>query len=155
VEVTGFIRNPKDFCTGALFVAFGLAAVVVGRDYPMGSTVKMGPAYFPTVLGGLLVLIGVVAMIRALLRPGTAIGAFAWRELSLVLSAIVLFGVLVRGVGLVTAVVVLALMSAYASTKFRWAHAIMLAVGLAVFSVLVFIKALGLPISLFGTWFGG
>ena len=152
--MTTFIRNPKDFWTGVIFVGFGLTTVIIGQDYPMGSAVKMGPAYFPTVLGALLALIGLIAVIRALLRPGAAIGAFAWREIILVLTSIVLFGVLVRGAGLVTAVVVLVLMSAYASTKFRWAHAIMLAAGLAVFTVLVFVKALGLPISLFGTWFG-
>lgn len=152
--MTAFIRNPKDFWTGVIFVGFGLTTVIIGQDYPMGSAVKMGPAYFPTVLGALLALIGLIAVIRALLRPGAAIGAFAWREVILVLTSIVLFGVLVRGAGLVTAVVVLVLMSAYASTKFRWPHAIMLAAGLAVFTVLVFVKALGLPISLFGTWFG-
>lgn len=152
--MAAFIRNPKDFLTGAIFVAFGLTAVIVGQDYPMGLAIKMGPAYFPTVLGALLTLIGVIAMARSLLRPGTAIGAIVWREVTLVLTSIVLFGVLVRGAGLVTAVIVLVLLSAYASTRFRWTHAIMLAAGLAVFTVLVFVKALGLPISLFGTWFG-
>ncbi len=152
--MTALIRNPKDFWTGAIFLLVGSGAVIIGQDYAMGSAVKMGPAYFPTVLGGLLALIGLIAIIRSLLTSGTAIGAFVWREVVLVLAAILLFGVLVRGAGLVTAVVVLVLMSAYASIKFRWTHALLLAAGLAVFTVLVFVKALGLPISLFGPWFG-
>src|SRR3546814_87740 len=60
-----FIRHPKDFWTGVIFLFVGLAAVILGRDYTMGTAGRMGTAYFPTVLGGLLALIGLVAVVRS------------------------------------------------------------------------------------------
>lgn len=150
-----FIRHPKDFWTGVIFLSIGLAAVIIGRDYNMGTAGKMGPAYFPTILGGLLALIGVVAMARAFFRDGEPIGKFAIKETILILTGVLLFGFLVRGAGLVLAVFAIIMFSAYASSKFKWIPAIALAIGAAVFAVLVFVKALGLPIAIIGPWFGG
>ena len=149
-----FIRHPKDFWTGIIFLFFGLAAVIIGQDYPMGTAGRMGPAYFPTILGSLLAMIGLTAVIRSCVRPGEAIGRFHMREIVLILSAILLFGVLMRGAGLVPAVLVLVLLSAYASPKFTWKASLLIALGLAVFSVVVFVKLLGLPMPIFGSWFG-
>lgn len=149
-----FIRHPKDFWTGIIFLFIGLAAIVIGRDYPMGSAGRMGPAYFPTVLGGLLALIGLIGVIRSFLHDGEAVGKFYIKEIVLILAAVLLFGFLVRGAGLVPAALVLILMSAYASPKFTWGASILLAVGLAVFAVLVFVKLLGLPMPILGPWLG-
>jgi hypothetical protein len=148
------IRNPKDFWTGVIYLVFGLGAVVIGRDYSMGTATKMGPAYFPTVLGYLLALIGAIAVVRAFIQPGTPIGRFAVKNLAIVLGATVLYGLLVRGAGLAIAVFVLVMGSAWASISFRWAPSIVLAIGLAVFSVAVFIWGLGLPIPAVGLWLG-
>jgi putative tricarboxylic transport membrane protein len=148
------IRNPKDFWTGVIYLVFGLGAVVIGRDYSMGTATKMGPAYFPTVLGYLLALIGAIAVVRAFIQPGTPIGRFAVKNLAIVLGATVLYGLLVRGAGLAVAVFVLVMGSAWASISFRWAPSIVLAIGLAVFSVAVFIWGLGLPIPAVGLWLG-
>lgn len=150
-----FIKHPKDFWTGVLYVTIGLAAIVIARDYPMGTALKMGPAYFPTVLGGLLTLIGLAALIRSLVRHGEKIAPFVWRKVVLVLVPTLLFGVLVRGAGLVPATAVLVLASAYASARFRWFPSIALAAGLTLFCALVFVYALGLPLPLFGPWLGG
>jgi len=152
--VPSFIRHPKDFWTGIIFLFIGLAAIIIGRDYPMGSAGRMGPAYFPTVLGGMLALIGLIGVIRSFLRPGEAIGKFYIKEIVLILVAVLLFGFLVRGAGLVPAALVLILMSAYASPKFTWGASILLAVGLAVFAVVVFVKLLGLPMPILGPWLG-
>jgi Tripartite tricarboxylate transporter TctB family len=152
--VPSFIRHPKDFWTGIIFLFIGLAAIVIGGDYPMGSAGRMGPAYFPTVLGGLLALIGLIGVIRSFLHDGEAVGKFYIKEIVLILAAVLLFGFLVRGAGLVPAALVLILMSAYASPKFTWGASILLAVGLAVFAVLVFVKLLGLPMPILGPWLG-
>lgn len=149
-----FIRHPKDFWTGIIFLFFGLAAVIIGRDYAMGTAGKMGPAYFPTILGSLLALIGVIAVIRSFVRTGEAVGKFYIREIILILSAVLLFGFLMRGAGLIPAVVVLIMFSAYASPKFHWGSSLLLAGGLAAFSALVFVKLLGLPMPMLGPWFG-
>ncbi|MNJ95825.1 Tripartite tricarboxylate transporter TctB family protein [compost metagenome] len=150
-----FIRHPKDFWTGVIFIVIGLAAVIIGRDYNMGTAGKMGPAYFPTILGGLLALIGVAAMVRAFFHDGEPVGKFAIKETILILTGVLLFGFLVRGAGLVVAVFAIIMFSAYASAKFKWIPAIALAIGAAVFAVVVFVEALGLPIAIFGPWFGG
>ena len=152
--VTTSIRHPKDFWIGIIFLFFGLAAILIGRDYTMGSAGRMGPAYFPTVLGGLLTVVGAIGAMRAFLRNGEAIGRFHFRELLLILTAVILFGVLMRGAGLVPAVLVLVVLSAWASPRFRWREALLLAAGLAAFSVLVFAMLLGLPMQAFGPWFG-
>lgn len=149
-----FIRHPKDFWSGVMFLLFGMAAVVIGQDYPMGSAGRMGPAYFPVVLGCLLALIGLVIVLRGLWLQGEAVEKFAYRDMFFVLLSVILFGLLVRGAGMAIAVIVLVLVSAFASVKFEWKAALVLAVGASLFCVLVFVKALGLPLPVFGPWFG-
>ena len=149
------IRNPKDFWAGLIYIVIGLAAIYLGREYEMGTAVRMGPGYFPKVLGLLLALVGFISMVRAFLKPGEAIGRMAWREAMIVLVATVLFGALLRGAGLVVSLMVLVVGSAYASRLFRLKTSLLLGILLAVFSVFVFIKALGVPLPLWGKWFGG
>lgn len=146
------IKHPKDFWTGVIFLVFGLSAVVIGRDYAIGTAGKMGPAYLPTVLGGLLSVVGAVAVIRSFKRMGEQIEKFHLKELFIVLAAVVLFGLLMRGAGLAPAAVVLIMISAYASPEFKWHEALLLALGMAGFAVLVFVKLLGLPLQVFGPW---
>ena len=148
------VRNPKEFWSGVIFVLFGASAVLIGSDYSMGTAGRMGPAYFPTILGSLLAIIGLISILRSLLRPGEAVERFAVREIILVMVAVVLFGALVRGAGLLPAVLVLVLGSAYASVKFKLVPSVLLAVGLAIFAILVFVKGLGLPMPMLGSWFG-
>jgi putative tricarboxylic transport membrane protein len=138
-----------------MFTGAGLAAVVLGRDYSMGTATKMGPAYFPMALGMILTLIGIAIVIHSFLQPGEPIGRLAIGPLGLILCATVLFGLVLRGAGLGPAIIVLVVASAHASRQFRWASALGLALGLAGFGAVVFVKLLGLPIPLVGTWLGG
>jgi|SRR5215469_15870696 hypothetical protein len=149
------IRSEKEFWAGLIYIFFGASAIIVGRDYPMGTAFRMGPAYFPTILGGLLVLIGVVAVIRSFVVAGAPIGRFAIRGLLFVSVSIFLFGFLVRGLGLAVALPVLVIVSAYASTKFRWGPMLIMAIGVTVFCVVVFLKGLGIPLPVLGPWLGG
>jgi putative tricarboxylic transport membrane protein len=149
------IRNPKDFWSGLLFLAVGGAAVLLAQKYPLGTAFKMGPGYFPTALGALLALVGLLAVVRSFIRPGTALEPFHWRLLLIVTGSTVLFGLLVRGAGSSVAVPVMVLATAAASVYFRWRTALILAAGLTVLSALLFVKGLGLPIPLIGPWFGG
>jgi len=153
--VPSFIRHPKDFWSGIVFIFFGLSAIVIGQDYEMGTAGRMGPAYFPSVLGGLLALVGAASLIRSFFRQGEPIGRLYWRELALVLVAVLLFGFLVRDAGLIPATLVLILISSYAGQKFNLAKSIALAIGAALFAVGLFVKLLGLPMPMFGPWFGG
>jgi len=153
--MSSFIRHPKDFWSGIMFLFFGLGAVVIGQDYPMGTAGRMGPAYFPVVLGAILALIGLAAVIGSLRGQGESVSKFSFREMFLILLSVVLFAALVRVAGMPIAVMVMVMVSAYASERFTWKGSILLAIGSAVFCALVFVKGLGVPLPLVGPWFGG
>lgn len=152
--VNPIARNPKDFWTGLIYILVGAGALVISREYDMGTAVKMGPAYFPTILSVLLVGIGIVSVLRAFLKSGTPIGVVAWKGLVLIVASTVLFGVVVRGAGVIVALPLLVIVSALASTRFRWKTALLEAAGITVFCIVVFLKALGVPLPILGSWFG-
>ena len=152
--MSSLIKHPKDFYAGLMYAAIGAGAIIIARDYNMGTSVRMGPGYFPTLLGILLIIVGTLSMIRAFLRQGESIATFYWKEIFLVLGSVVLFGLLVRGAGLVPSLILLVLVSACASEKFQIKSAVLLAILTSVFSALVFVKGLGLPFSIIGPWFG-
>jgi putative tricarboxylic transport membrane protein len=149
------IRSARDFWTGLIYVLFGASAVLIARDYGMGTALKMGPGYFPTALGVLLSLIGMVALVRSFVMPGPPIGRFAVKGALLVVGSTLVFGLLVRGAGLAVALPLLVLLSALGSAHFRWKPSLALAAGLTVFCVLVFLKGLGVPLPVLGPWLGG
>jgi Tripartite tricarboxylate transporter TctB family len=149
------MKNPRDFWTGVIYVAVGAGAVVIARDYGLGTAFRMGPGYFPTILGGLLVLIGLLSLGRAALRSGEPLPPARIKGLLAVTIATLGFGALLRGAGLVVALPVLVVVSAAASARFRWGPALALAAGLTLFCAAVFLKGLGVPIPLRGPWLGG
>lgn len=151
--MTGPIIRNKDFLSGLMFIAFGLGFIWIARDYNFGEARRMGPAFFPIVLSGLLALIGIAIAGKALLASGEAVAGFTMRGLLLVLVPTLLFGFLVRNAGLAISVAVLVMISATASHLFRWKPTVLLAAGMAGFCVVLFITALGLPIPILGQWF--
>ena len=147
------IRSPKDFCAGLIYVSIGLVAIFLGRELPMGTALKMGPAYFPTVLGSLLALLGLASLVRSFVQKGEPIPAFAWRPLLLITGATVVFGLLLRGAGFVVALPLFIIATAYASVHFRWVPTLVVAIVATVLCALVFVKGLGVPMPLVGRWF--
>jgi hypothetical protein len=129
-------------------VLFGLCAVVVGRDYPMGTTVRMGAGYFPIVLGWLLVFLGAAVCLRSLVVTGPKLDAIHLRPLLLVLGAIGAFAATVDSIGLVAATILMTLIGAAASPESRWIEVIVLTGVLLGLSVGVFAYGLGLPFKL-------
>jgi hypothetical protein len=148
------IRNPKDFWAGIIYLFFGTGAFIIARDYPMGTALRMGPSYFPSILSVLLVLIGIIALFRSATKAGSPIGGFAAKGLVLVITSTLLFGLILRGAGLIIALPLLVIVSAYGSMYFRWSTAFTMAAGLTVFCILIFLKGLGVPLPLLGSWFG-
>ena len=142
------IRSPRDFFAGAIFLFFGLAVLVIGRGYPMGTAQHMGSGYFPVVLGGLLAILGSVTCIRSMVVAGHPIDPVGRRPLLMVLMAIGVFAATVDSVGLAVATVLLTLTGAAASAESRWREVVVLTLALLGISVGVFVYALGLPFKL-------
>jgi hypothetical protein len=147
-------RNPKDFWTGLIYLFVGCGALIISRDYDMGTALKMGPAYFPTLLSVLLMGIGIISVLRSFLKSGSPIGVVAWKGLVLIVASTILFGMIVRGAGLLLALPLLVIVSASASARFSWKTTLAEAVGITVFCIVVFLKGLGVPLPILGSWFG-
>ena len=147
------IRSPKDFAAGLIYLAIGLTAIFLGRELPMGTAIKMGPAYFPTVLGSLLSLLGIASVVRSFMQKGEPIPAFAWRPLLVITVATLVFGLILRGAGFVIALPLFIIMTAYASVHFRWVPTLIVAAVATTACALVFVKGLGVPMPLLGRWF--
>jgi hypothetical protein len=145
-EWTMRIRAPKDFWAGLMFIGFGVGFMVGATSYAMGSAVRMGPAYFPSVLGGLLAILGLAILIKSFVVPGEKVPTLVLRPMILILIALILFGVLLKPLGLVVATAALIIVGALGGHEFRTREVIILYVGLTIFSVLVFVRGLGLPI---------
>src|SRR5260221_13368677 len=101
------IRHPKDFFAGLLFIAFGIAAIVIGSNYALGTAARMGPGYFPRILGILLVSLGSLLVLRSLRLQGAPVPPFKWRPTLIVLGSVVLFGHIVEQMGLFISTVML------------------------------------------------
>ena len=153
MDVQSPISSPKDFWSGLIYIAFGTAAAWIGSGYNMGTAGRMGPGYFPKVLAGLLIILGLVSLIRSLISKGEPITKIALKPLILLLLACALFGLLINRGGLILALAALVLVSAAASREFKldW-KALGGLVLLIAFCSLVFVKGLGIPMPLIGTW---
>ena len=142
--------NNRDFLAGLLFVVLGGLAVALARGYPIGSTMRMGPGYFPTVLGGILLLFGVYVLLRGVRSGDEVKGEWGYRPLALISLSIVMFGFLLDRVGMVPAIVATLFAAAAAGREFRFKEVLLLAVVLTAFSVAVFRYGLKLPYPLLG-----
>lgn len=149
------VVGSKDFVSGIVFLAIGGAFFALGRGYSMGTGRSMGPGYFPTLLSVLLMAVGAVLAVKSALKPGEATPVPAFRKLAVITVSVVAFGLLLRPLGLVPAILALVLIAAPLSVKHTWKATALLAVGLAAGSSLVFVVLLGLPLPLFGSVFGG
>lgn len=142
------IKHQKDFWSGVMFLALGLAFVGFAQSYALGTAQRMGPGYFPTVLGGLLAVLGLTVAIKGLARAERDgdVERFHFGPLAVVLGAVALFAFLLRPAGLVAALLVLIGVSAYASHEFRVREVIPLAAFLVVLVLAVFIWGLGMVV---------
>jgi uncharacterized membrane protein len=139
------ILASKDFWSGVMLIAIGVAAVLIAKDYPFGTALRMGPGYFPIMLGAILVLFGLYLAVKGVLANDRIAGNWSLRALIIVPLSLVLFGVLMDRAGFIPAIVVLIFGSAAAGTEFKLVEVALLTVVLTVFCTAVFIWGLGLP----------
>jgi len=141
-------RN-RDILAGLMFILVGSCAMFIARDYPFGSALRMGPGYFPSVLGGLVIVGGIVVLIEGLVKKPAITRTWSVRALIVLPLTALVFGVLMEYAGFVPATLVLCVMAALASPEFRWKEQLLLATALSFGSVALFIWGLGLPYPLF------
>ncbi|HEX6002678.1 MAG TPA: tripartite tricarboxylate transporter TctB family protein [Burkholderiales bacterium] len=143
------IRNPEDFWAGLLFIAFGVVAMWVSRDYPMGSAMRMGPGYFPTVLGGLMAVMGAIVSLLSLRTQGPPLRAFPWKATIMLTIGFSIFGWGIDHVGFVPALFGCIVLCAAAGQIFKWRDVLIMSAVLIAGSVAVFIYGIELPYPLF------
>lgn len=143
------LQRNKDFLAGLMFVVVGCGAMLMAKDYPFGSALRMGPGYFPTVLGGLVALGGIVVLIQGLVKQPPITRTWSVRALIILPSAAWLFGVLMEKAGFVPAIFGLTIIAALSSPEFKWKEQVLLAAALTFGCVALFIWGLGLPYPLF------
>jgi hypothetical protein len=144
-------RNNKDFWAGLMFFSIGALAILIAHNYRLGSALRMGPGFYPTLLGGGLVAFGIAIMAKGLHSNEKIKGRMslnAWRVLIVLPVALILFGLLIERTGLVPALLVLCLGSAAAGSQFRFVEALLLTVAMTVVTVALFVWGLGLPFPL-------
>lgn len=137
------IKSTQDFCTGCAFIAFGGLTVALARAYPLGTTARMGPGYFPTALGALLVLIGVVVFVKSLVNAdGGNVARVQVGLLLRLLLSVAAFAFLLQPLGLVVTAVLVVMLAAWVGHEFRVLESLVNALALALLSYLLFVKAL-------------
>ena len=128
--------------------------MVIARDYPFGTAMRMGSGYFPTILGGILVLFGVFLIARGTRYRERAPVTWGWKPLACIAASMLLFGFLMPRLGLVPALVALFFTSALGGREFRFGEVLALTAVMTAFAVAVFVYVLELPFQLFpGVYF--
>ena len=149
------IKSQKVFYTGLIYMGAGVAFAWGATAYNVGNAARMGPGYFPLILGVLLAILGAVVTFKSMVaetEDGEKIGAWAWKPLFFIIAANLIFGVLMGGLpsiklsamGMIAAIYVLTIISSLASEEFKFKEIVILATVLAVMSYLAFIVLLKL-----------
>jgi hypothetical protein len=142
------IKNFKDFYAGLMFMLFGIAFTWGATQYSMGTAAKMGPGYFPLILGGLLTVLGVVIFLRSLLGKSieSAVGGITLKPGILIFGSIAAFALLLKTAGLMASIVAIILISSFASRESRFQESLISAILLCVASLAIFVYGLNLQI---------
>jgi len=151
------IRSQKDFASGLMFILVGFGFSWVARGYSMGTAAKMGPGYFPFWLGVVLALLGVLVLIGSLSSKGESDELARWdiKLLLWILGSVVLFGLLLKPLGMVLSVIVLVLVSSMASHEFTWRGAILNTIILVLISMGAFVYGINLQMPVWPAFITG
>lgn len=160
------IKSQRDFLAGVMFTVVGAAFAVGATNYTVGSSARMGPGYFPLLLGGLLAVLGIVVIAGSVVMRasnGERVGRIAWKPLAFVIGANLVFGVLLGGLpsmglpalGLILAIYALVIVASIAGTRFSLRSSLVLATILAIGSYLTFILGLRLQFQVWPTFITG
>jgi predicted outer membrane lipoprotein len=160
------IKSQKDFFSGLMFMSVGVAFAWGASTYNVGEGSRMGPGYFPLVLGILLAAIGAFTIFESLVvetEDGEPVGKFAWKPLAFIIGSNVVFGILLGGVprfgipsfGLIVAIYALVFIASMAGEEHNSKQVLVLATILAVGSYLAFILLLKLQFPVWPSFITG
>ena len=160
------IKSQKDFFSGLLFMSVGAAFASGASNYSMGSGARMGPGYFPLILGVILAVLGCALSAKAMVVPtedGEKIGKFAWKPLFFIILANLVFGVSIGGLpliglpplGLIAGIYLLTFIAANGGEEFKLKEVAILATILSLMSYLAFIVLLKLTFPVWPTFITG
>jgi hypothetical protein len=143
----------KDFLAGLLLLFFGGMGMFMALDYPFGSSLRMGPGYFPRVLAAILMTFGLFVLVRGLMTPERVKGVWGWKALAWIVASLVAFGFVMDKFGMIPALAVMFVLASAAGHEFKWKEVIILTILMSIFAILVFVKGLGLPYPLIEGWY--
>ncbi len=143
----------QDSILGLFFAVTGCVALWIAIRYPLGTAGRMGPGYFPVIISSLLVVTGICVIIRSISASGEGFPAINWKGLTMVPAAVVVFGLAIEPLGFLPAVLLLLVLCAATSVKFRldW-KASAGALAFAGLCTILFVELIGLPMPVLGTW---
>ena len=150
------LRNKQDFWSGVMFTLLGLGFAWKATSYSMGTAARMGPGYFPHWLGIIMAVLGAVILLGSL-RPKaekTEIAQFDFKILAIIISAIVVFGLLLRPMGLIISLALLVVISSFASHEHNWKITAGNAIFLTLLCWLSFVKGLKLVFPIWPAFLG-
>jgi len=145
------LRNNLDFLAGLLMLAIGGGAFYMALDYPFGSSLRMGPGYFPRVLAGVLMAFGAFVLIRGLITGEPVKGRWGFKPLFFLCLSLIVFGWTMETFGFFPALIALFAIAPLAGYEWNFKEVLILAVFMMAFAWAVFIYGIGLPYPLFGT----
>lgn len=160
------VKSQKDLVSGLMFTIVGGAFALGAQTYSVGTAARMGPGYFPLMLGVILAILGIIITVKSFgpkAQEGEKIGKIAWKPLAYIIGANLLFGLLLGGLpsvgipamGLMVAIIGLTFVASLAGDSFNLKEVAVLSLVLAVGSYLVFIKMLGLAFLLWPAFITG
>ena len=139
-------RTNKDLWASVMYIGTGALGMWIARDYPFGSALRMGPGYFPSVLGGIMVVMGIYVLVLGLRKDHEKIqGNWSIRALIVLPISMIAFGILMEEAGFIPAMAALIPISAAAGRDFKWLEVAALTIGLTIVCWFGFIYLLGLP----------
>jgi putative tricarboxylic transport membrane protein len=140
------LKSGQDLATGLLFAAVGVLGLLIGRDYPMGTPVRLGTGVFPMILCWCLVATGAIVILKGVLTDGPRLTPWAWRPVIMITLATVAFALLIDRAGLVAAMLVSMTLAALGTHETRWREYIAFCVIMLAIGISLFIWGLGMPI---------
>jgi len=143
------IKSQEDFWAGLMFIGFGVLAIFVSRDYPMGSAMRMGPGYFPTSIGMIMVALGSIITAMSFRVVGGKVTRFHFRPMIVLSVAFAIFAWGIDHIGFIPSLFIVIFLAAFAGQEFKWKEVVVLCAVMTLGCWALFIKGLELPFPLF------